>query len=127
MGDFSATGGNNWGYESCMGRHAMRAKNDNEERLSNFPVENGLVITETLFQHKEIHKATWVSANGKVKNQIDHLLISTRLKSEVLDTRVQRRADVNSDHYLVRTKIRLRLSRYVNKKKFRRPGSMRPD
>ena len=126
MGDSNATAGNNWGYESCMGRHAMRAKNDNEERLSDFPVENGLVITETLFQHKDIHKATCVSANGNVKNQIDHLLISTRFKSAVLDTRVQRRADVNSDHHLVTTKIRLRLSRYVNKE-FRRAGSMRAD
>ena len=70
---------------------------------------NGLVITGTLFQHKDIHKATWVSANRTVKNQIDHLLISRQLKSAVLNTRVQRGANANSDHYLVRTKIQLRL------------------
>ena len=74
--------------ESCMGRHATGAKNDNRERLCDYSVANGLVITGTLFQHKDIHKATWVSANGRVKNQIDHLLISTRLKSAVLDTKV---------------------------------------
>ena len=89
-------------------------------------MENGLVITGTLFQHKDIHKTTWFSANGRVKNQMDHRLISGHLKSAFLDTRVQRGADVNSDHYLVRTKIRLKLSKYVNMKSSR-PGSPRTD
>ena len=120
MGDFNAkVGGDNGGYESCIGRHGMGNKNDNGERLCDFSVSNGLVITGTLFQHKDIHKATWVSANGRVKNQIDHPLISRRLKSAVLDTIVQRGADVNCDHYLVRTKSRLKLSKCANIEKFK--------
>ena len=97
----------------------MGAKNDNRDRLRDFSMANGLVITGTLFQYKDIHKATWVSANRKVKNQIDHLLISRQLRSAVLDARVQRGPDINSDHYLVRAKIRLRLSKCVNIKKFK--------
>ena len=65
---------------------------------------NGLVTTGTLFQHKDIHKATWVSTNRRVENHVDHLLISRQLKSSVLDTRVQRWANVNSNHDLIRTK-----------------------
>ena len=87
MGDVNAkVGGDNEGYESSIGTHGMGDKNDNGERLCDFSVANGLVITGTLFQHKDIHEATWVSANRRVKNQIDHLLISRRLKSAVLDT-----------------------------------------
>ena len=89
-------------------------------RLCDFSMANGLVIRGgTLFQHKDIHKATWVSANGRVKNQIDHLLISRQLRSAVLDARVQKRTDINSDHFLVRTNIRLRLVKYVSMKKFK--------
>ena len=105
IGDFNAkVGGDKDGYERCMGRHGMGDKNDNGDRLCDFSMANCLVITGTLFQYKDIHNATWVSANGRVKNQIDHLLISRQLRSAVLDARAHRVADINSDHYLVRTK-----------------------
>ena len=109
-------GGDNEGYESCIERHGMGDKNDNGERLCDFSVANGLVITGILFQHKDIHEATWVSANSRVKNKIDHLLISRRLKSAVLDTRVQ--SGPMSTAYLVRTRIRLKLRKYANMEKF---------
>ena len=89
----------------CMDRGVQ---NENGQRLCEFNQINGLTITRTLFPHKDIHKATWVSADGRVNNQIDHLLISGQWRSSVLDTKVQRGADVNSDHYLVRTRIKLR-------------------
>ncbi|XP_060067249.1 uncharacterized protein LOC132547510 [Ylistrum balloti] len=54
---------------------------------------------------------------SRVKNQIDYLLISGQWRSSILDTRVQRGADTNSDHYLVRTNIKLRLQSHRNKKK----------
>jgi exonuclease III len=118
MGDLNAKVGNdNSGYERTMGVHGLGVQNDNGERLCEFCQMNGLVITGTLFPHKDIHKATWVSADGRVKNQIGYLLISGQWRSSVLDSRVQRGADVNSDHYLVRNRIRLRLSTHRNKNK----------
>ena len=72
---------------------------------------NGLAITGTIFPHKEIHKATWTSPNGRIKNQIDHTMIAKEYRSSVMDTVVRRGAAMRSDHYLVETRLKLKLKR----------------
>ena len=118
MGDLNAKVGNdNTGYERTMGIHGLGVQNENGEKLCEFCQSNGLVITGTLFPHKDIHKATWTSADGRTRNQIDHLMISGKWRSSVLDTRVQRGADASSDHYMVKTKIKIRLSTHQKNNK----------
>ena len=63
-----------------------------------------------MFLHQDIHKYTWTSPDGKLHNQIDHILISRRWHSSTLDVRRLRRADCDSDHYLVLAKVRERLA-----------------
>jgi len=63
-----------------------------------------------MFPHRNIHKYTWTSSDGKTHNQIDHVLIDRRWHSSVLDVRSFRGADCATDHYLVITKIRERLA-----------------
>ena len=76
-GDMNAKVGNdNWAYESVMGKNGLGQRNDNGERLCDMCDMNELVITETLFPHKTIHKVTWVSPGGNTMNQIDHVLIT---------------------------------------------------
>ena len=118
MGDLNAkVGRDNSGFERTMGVHGLGIRNDNGERLCEFGQLNGLVIVGTLFPHKEIHKAAWVSADGRTRNQIDHLLIGGQWRTSVQDSRVYRGADNNSDHYLVKTNIKLRLQAHRNKRK----------
>jgi len=50
------------------------------------------------------------------KNQIDHTLVNKTFITSVLDTRAMRSADVASDHYLVRSTIRLKLKRALARK-----------
>ena len=90
--------------------------NDNEERLCDFCSTNGFVLTGTLFPHKEIHKTTWKSTDGRKLNQINHVIVNGNMRTSVLNIRVMRGAIVFSDHYLVRTKIRLKQAKNTGKK-----------
>ena len=62
MGDFNAKiGMDNTGYEDIMGTHGLGQMNENGERFADLCALNQLVIGSSIFPHKRIHKATWVS------------------------------------------------------------------
>ena len=116
LGDFNAqVGSNNENVEEVMGIYGLGLRNDKEndngDRLVSFCTENKLVIGGTIFKHKKIHTATWKSPDQRTFNQIDHICISRRFKGSLLDVRVQRGPDVNSDHYLLTSKVRLRFKK----------------
>ena len=73
MSDLNAkVGADNTNRELVMGKHGAGVQNENGERLTEFCTFNDLVIGGTVFQHKQIHKMTWTSPDGKTENQIDH-------------------------------------------------------
>jgi hypothetical protein len=53
---------------------------------------------------------TWRSPDGQIFNQIDHLLIDARHVSNVMGVRTFRGANIDSDHYLLTSNIRSRIS-----------------
>jgi len=58
-GDLNAKVGKGTTEErDVLGHHVRGVRNENGERLCQFREMNGLVITGTIFPHKEIHKAT---------------------------------------------------------------------
>ena len=63
----------------------MGRLNNNGERLCEFCDMNELIITETLFPDRDIYKTTWVSPDGKTRNQIDHVLINKKFRNSVID------------------------------------------
>ena len=76
IGDLNAkVGCSNERREKIMGGKGCGDINENGERLADICGLNDLVIGGTIFEHKEIHKLTWISPDGNVKNQIDHVSI----------------------------------------------------
>uniref|UniRef100_A0A0L8HRT3 Endonuclease/exonuclease/phosphatase domain-containing protein n=1 Tax=Octopus bimaculoides TaxID=37653 RepID=A0A0L8HRT3_OCTBM len=86
MGDFNANIGNiNLGYEAIMGKHGLGSINANGQLFADFCANNELVIVGTLFPHKDLHKATWISPDLKTQNQIDHIYVSCKFRRSLLD------------------------------------------
>ena len=98
-------------FKPTIGQESLHQdSNDNGVRLVNFATSKNLVVKSTMFPHRNIHKYTWTSPDGKTDNQIDHVLIDRRWHSSILDVRNVRGADCDTDHYLVIAKVRERLA-----------------
>jgi hypothetical protein len=59
-----------------------------------------------MFPHRNIHKYTWTSPDGKTHKRIDHILIDTRWHLSMLVVRRFRGDECDTDHYLVVAKVR---------------------
>ena len=115
MADFNAKiGMDNTGYEDIMGTHGLGQMNENGEHFADLCALNQLVTGGSIFPHKCIHKATWISSNHVTENQIDHICISCKFRRSWQDVRVMRGAEVSSDHHLLMTTVRLHLKRFTN-------------
>jgi hypothetical protein len=77
-------------------RSLYEINNDNRVRVVNFTISNNLAVRCAMFPHRNIHKFTWTSPDGKTRNQIDHILIDRRRNSSILDVRSFRTADCDT-------------------------------
>ena len=120
VGDWNAkVGNNNTNRKELIGKFGIGIMNDNEERLCDFCSANGFIISGTIFPYKDIHKLTWRSPDGRTVNQIDHVLVNGNMRTSILDIRVMIGADIYGEHYLVKTRIRLKLARVEGRKNVR--------
>jgi len=90
-------------------------------RVINFATSKDLVVSSTFFPRKDIFKQTWISPDAKTENQIDHVIINRRNKTCITNVRSYRKADGDSDHYLVITNLVPKLSVSWKKKKQHKP------
>ena len=117
VGDFNAKiGSDNRGYKEVMGQQGLGEMNDNGERFADLCATSDLVIGGRFFQHRRIHKATWVSPDLQTENQIDHMCIGKRFRRTFQDVHVRRGADVASDHHLLAARLRLKMRRNWTKR-----------
>ena len=115
IGDLNAQIGKETIYYPTIWKEAFHQEsNGNGKRLIHFAASRNMVIGTTLFQHKDIHKITWRSPDAHHFSQIDHL-IDSRHAPHLMDVRSHRCASVDSDHFLIVSRMRARIS---NAKKF---------
>ena len=68
-----------------MGVHGLGVMNDNGERFVNACAMNNIVIGGSVFIHKIIHKATWVSPDQGTENRIDHIGINCGVPKKLVN------------------------------------------
>jgi endonuclease/exonuclease/phosphatase family metal-dependent hydrolase len=101
LGDFNAKIGREDIFKPTIGNESLHEiSNYNGDRVVNFATSKNRTVKRTTFPHRNIHKFTWTSPDGKTHNQIDHILIDRRRNSSILDVRSFRAADCDTDHYL---------------------------
>ena len=112
LGDFNARVGSDFNsWKSVIGPHGLGEMNGNGTRLLDFCASNQLLITNTWFQHKPLHQATWYRNGDRTKqgHMIDYVLVNNRFRTSVLDTRVFRSVYHQSDHELVVSSLRFKI------------------
>ncbi|XP_049786036.1 craniofacial development protein 2-like [Schistocerca cancellata] len=105
MGDFDARIGNRTeGYEKVMGKFGedMEA-NSKGKQLLDFCASMGLVITNSFFKNKNIHRYTW-EVRG-TRSVIDYIITDQEFRKAVRDTCVFRGFFDDTDYYLICSEI----------------------
>jgi hypothetical protein len=89
------------------GKHSLHNEtSENGKLLSQLAEGNRLIIKSTCFEHKTIHKGNWKVLNSGVVYQIDHVLVSRRHASSIIDVRLSRGPNCDSGNYLVKAVLR---------------------
>lgn len=71
----------------------------------------------THFKKKPSKQKTWRSPNTFIGEfQIDHVAISYPNHKEILNIQLRKGANIDSDHYLTRIKLKLKPLKYLKKK-----------
>ena len=129
-GDLNAkTGSEINNYPEVLGKFGKGMVNENGMALLEFCSRNGLVLTNTKFQHKLAHRTTWEAPERKnakhrngeprrnpYRNQIDYIIIRKNHMKIVNDSRSYSNIEVKTDHRLVIMKTKMKMIRPNNNK-----------
>ena len=109
LGDFNArVGCNSAAWESVLGPHSIGSMNENGQRLLEFCANHKMCIPSTFFKGTVKSKVTWMHPRSKHWHQLDHILVQRQHLKLVTHCRSLHSANCNnSDHTLVRCKVKL--------------------
>ena len=110
MGDLNARVGaedDGGAWDGVCGRHGVGCRNESGEALLSWCALNGLVVMNTMFEKKKIHKYTWQHPRSKQWHCIDYVIMRQRQRGLCCDVSVLRAADCWTDHKLLRAQLRV--------------------
>ncbi|XP_058444164.1 uncharacterized protein LOC131425900 [Malaya genurostris] len=120
IGDLNVQVGQEEELRSTIGKFSThQLTNENGLRLIDFGAFKNMAIRSTFFQHSLLYRYIRRSP-PQTESQIDHVLINGRHFFDIIDVRTYRGANVDSDHYLVMVKLRLKLS-VINNARYQLP------
>lgn len=99
-----------------IGQYGETTRNNNGYRIIDFCVQNNLLVMNSFFKHKDVHKYTREVPSRGEKSIIDYVLINRNSRREIRDVRVIRGPEINSDHYLLKAKTTISCQRVGNNK-----------
>jgi hypothetical protein len=110
LGDFNGKAGKESIYKPTIGNESLHNEtNDNGMKMIQFVIPKGLNVRSTTFPHKDIHKETRYSADGRIVDQTDNVLISNRLRSAITDITALRVPDIRADHSSMKINFKVKL------------------
>lgn len=116
MGDFnSKIGKRTPEEEKVIGPWGYGVRNERGKLLIQFCFENQLYIANSHFKKNEKQKWTWISPDGKTRNEIDFMLVKDI--NDISDVQVLN-SSFPSDHRLVRASVSRHLHKTRSRKKY---------
>nr|XP_018911551.1 PREDICTED: craniofacial development protein 2-like [Bemisia tabaci] len=79
--------------------------NDNGNRIIEVCEQNELKILNGFFQHRDIHKYTWVQRTRDLRSIIDYAITNQTTKIKVQQVKVCRGLSCGSDHHFLKVEI----------------------
>ena len=71
LGDFNTKVGRENIFNLTIGNESLHQNsNDNGVRIVNFATSKNLIVKSTMFPHRDIHKHTWTSSDGKTQTRL---------------------------------------------------------
>ena len=120
LGDFNArVGANHAAWPETLGRHGIGKLNSNGLLLLSKCKEYGLTITNTMFQLPTAHKTTWMHPRAKHWHMIDYAIVRSRDRTDVTITKVMRGAECQTDHKMIRMKLKMVIHPKIKKSSFK--------
>src|SRR3978361_301884 len=90
-GDFNGrTGKSDEVYSGVIGSHGEITRNNNGRRMLDFCMMHNLIVTNTFFEHKDIHKITRQMKSREERSIIDHIVVQSKNRGKIMETRVRR-------------------------------------
>jgi len=114
MGDLNARTGTEQ-EDNVIGKFGENVVNENGLRLIELCHRFDLRVMNGYFQHRDIHKYTWIQPTRKLKSIIDYIIQKQKSKLEIKDVRAMRGAECGTDHILLRGKVYLKFKKQNGK------------
>jgi len=119
MGDWNAVVGEGRD-DKVVGDFGLGKRNERGQTLVDFCKRLGLVVTNTWFKHEKRRRYTWKKPGDTGRYQLDYILVKQRYRNSVKNSRAYPGPDVNSDHNLVMSNIRMKLKKIKKRERVKR-------